>query len=316
MKLSENQIKAITFGQVCSETTDEGMKFFKCTPKQISAWNELSKTLGDRARTSTGISLDFHTDSKTFSFEAIGKFEVYLNDLYHGKFNLTAESPRADVNARDPQDPDRHEVRITLIFPSHDEGILRSVELDDGAYVKPHTFDTKLLFIGDSITQGWDSGYDSLSYAWRVTRFFNAERVIHGVGGGYFHPTTFDSIDFDPDTVIIALGTNDFGKFPTLDELREKVSGFMELIAKEYAGKKIFCISPIWRAVQEKPMGSFTECRGVIIEEAAKHGMIHIDGLELVPHDPIFFADQTLHPNALGFGIYAENLIRKLQKYM
>jgi hypothetical protein len=37
----------------------------------------------------------------------------------------------------------------------------------------------------------------------------------------------------------------------------------------------------------------------------------------MVPPDPAFFADPTpLHPNALGFGIFAENLIRELQKHL
>ena len=91
----------------------------------------------------------------------------------------------------------------------------------------------------------------------------------------------------------------------------------MDLLAAEYQGKKIFCISPTWRAAQEKPMGHFRDCRCVVIEEAEKHGFIHINGLELVPPDPAFFADATpLHPNDLGFGIYAENLIRKMQTYL
>ena len=64
-------------------------------------------------------------------------------------------------------------------------------------------------------------------------------------------------------------------------------------------------------------MGHFRDCRRVIIEEATKRGFIHINGLDMVPPDPVFFADpKPLHPNALGFGIYAENLIRELQKHL
>lgn len=314
MKLSVNDIKKITFGTVRIEEREDGMHFFKCTDKQIAAWTALSETLGARAETTTGVRLDFHTDSKALTFEASGNFEVYINDLYRDKLNMDELGGKATVALNDPLGDELYDIRVTLIFPSHAVGVLKSVELDDGAYVKPHVFDTKLLFIGDSITQGWDSGYDSLSYAWRVTRFFNAESIIHGVGGGYFHKTIFDSIDFDPDTVIIALGTNDFGKNPTADDLRRNASEFMDEIASEYKGKKIFYISPLWREVQEKPMGKFQLCREVLIEEATKRDFIHINGLDLVPPCPVFFADMVLHPNALGFGIYAENLIRELQK--
>ena len=316
MKLSSNDIRSIAFGAIKVEEKQDGMHFYKCTDKQIDAWSALSETLGARAKTSTGIRLDFHTNSKSFTFEAKNSFEVYINDLFREKLRMNDIGGKATVSICDPLGAELDEARVTLVFPSHSEGILKSVELDDGAYFTPHKYDTKILFIGDSITQGWDSGYDSLSYAWRVTRFFNAESVIHGVGGGYFHETIFDSIDFDPDAVIVALGTNDFGKNPTLDALRENVVGFMDKVAEEYKEKKIFYISPLWRAVQEKPMGNFAECRQVCIDEAVKRGFIHVDGLTLVPPCPVFYADEVLHPNALGFGIYAENLIKEMQKHV
>ena len=316
MKLSANDIKKVTFGALRIEEREDGMHFFKCTEKQVAAWYALNNDLGKRSETTTGIRLDFHTDSETLTFEASGKFEVYINDLYRDKLDMDALGGNATVALTDPLGDKLDDVHVTLIFPCHGVGVLKGVELDDGAYVKPHAFDTKILFIGDSITQGWDSGYDSLSYAWRVTRFFNAESVIHGVGGGYFHKTIFDHIEFDPDIVVIAFGTNDFGKNPTADDMRANVIDFMDQVAEEYKDKKIFCISPLWRAVQEKPMGKFQVCRSVVIEEAEKRGFTHINGLDLVPPCPVFYADKTLHPDALGFGIYAENLIREMQKHL
>ncbi|MBE6600903.1 MAG: SGNH/GDSL hydrolase family protein [Ruminococcaceae bacterium] len=317
MQLTIDQIKTLTFGAVQAEETKDGLRFYKCTEKQIEAWKTLSATLGERAETTPGVRLDFHTDSKSFSFEAVGVFEVYINDLFRTKLDLS-EGGHATVALCDPLGDPLEDARVTLIFPSHYlNASLKSVSVDDGAYVKPHEFDRKILFVGDSITQGWDSGYDSLSYAWRVMRFFNADAVIHGVGGGYFHRTVFDSIEFDPDIVILALGTNDFGKYPTTAAMREETVAFMDRLAAEYQGKKIFCISPTWRMGQEKPMGHFRDCRQVVIDEATKRGFIHINGLDLVPPDPAFFADpKPLHPNALGFGIYAENLIRKMLKYL
>jgi hypothetical protein len=58
----------------------------------------------------------------------------------------------------------------------------------------------------------------------------------------------------------------------------------------------------------------FAACRDVVISEAEKRGLIHIDGLTLVPPVPALFADKVLHPNDLGFSIYSENLIKALQK--
>ena len=316
MKLSNEQIKNVTFGAVHTEEAADGLRFFKCTPKQIDAWSSFADFLGDGSRCTTGIRLDFYTSSRCITIEANGKFELYVDGLYHSTLLFNENESKNTVDLVCPLSDKADDFRVTLIFPSHSAGILRSVELDDGATVTPHTFERKILFIGDSITQGWNSGYDSLSYAWRVTRYFNAESVIHGVGGGYFHKDIFDSIDFDPEIVIIAFGTNDFGHNKTIDDLKKNASDFLCEIAKEYKGKKLFYISPIWREVQQKPMGSFKDCRSALIEIAQNYGFIHIDGLGLVPHDPEFFADKTVHPNAVGFGIYAENLIRAMQKYL
>ena len=320
MKLTNDQIRELTFGAVYSEEENGIVRFYKCTKKQIEAWGNIREVLGERAMQTSGIRMDLHTNSKTISFDSRSKVDVYINGLLRQSLNM-GDGERATISICDPLGYPLDDARVTIIFSSHGNCYVTNVELDDGCYVTPHKYDTKILFIGDSITQGWNTSfnskrYDSLSYAWRVSRFFNADCVIHGVGGGVFHKSVFDSIDFDPDTVIIAFGTNDFRMLETLAELKKNASEFMDLIAEEYNGKKIFLISPIWRAEQQMPMGSFKDCRETIIEESDRHGFIHIDGLTLVPPCPDFFSDETVHPNAVGFGIYAENLIKELLKYL
>lgn len=300
----------------------DGIHFYKCTDKQVKAWGALHKDLGARSLATTGVRLDFHTDSKSLSFNAPSgnKFELYIDGLFRKRFIMSECGPTVCTEINDVFGKPMDMARVTLYFPAHGAGVLSALELDDGAKIIPHTFDTKMLFIGDSITQGWDADYDSLSYAQRTSRFFNAESVIHGVGGGYFHDTIFDSIDFKPDHVIIAFGTNDFGHYPTTDEMRYHTRAFFDSIKEEYRdAKNVFVLSPIWRAdflTKNPPMGSFDQCRNVVITEAEAHGFTHIDGSALVPPDPFFFADERLHPDALGFGIYAENLIKQLIKHM
>jgi len=63
-------------------------------------------------------------------------------------------------------------------------------------------------------------------------------------------------------------------------------------------------------------MGTFENRRQIVNEEAEMLGLIHIDGLTLVPPSPEFFADEYLHPNDAGFGIYADNLTKALRKYI
>ena len=321
MKLSFDTIKSITAGAVRIWEESDGVHFRKCTEKQLDAWYKLNPVLGKNAAATTGIRLDFHTNSSTFAFTApIGnKFEIYINDiLMHAIYEQDLSDRSFKINI---DKSSNEENRITLILPSHDfAGVISSIELDNGASVVPHNFDCKILFIGDSITQGWDSGWDSLSYAYRVSRFFNAESIIHGVGGGFFHESLIDEeMTFDPDVVIIAFGTNDWGCHSSLAQLEEQAEKFLNGIAKQYEGKKIFAISPIYRGATEgeiRGTGTFKEVCDSVKKQIIASGITLIDGFTLTPHLGEFFSDVTLHPNALGFGIYAENLIRTLQSYM
>ena len=319
MKLTFDTIKQITAGAIRIEQAADGIHFYKCTDRQIEAWRLKNKDLGHRAAGTTGVRLDFHTNSQKLSFGVSrgNKFELYIDNLLRRQFLLKDEK-QASVDLCDALGNKQTEYRVTLIFPSHDDGgVLEWIELDDNATVRPHAYDRKMLFIGDSITQGWASKYDSLSYAWRVTRHFNADSVIQGIGGAYFHEDCFDHIDYDPDTVLVAYGTNDFGHFKTYDEFRGHAAANLALIANEYKGKQIFVLSPIWRDKREgKSMGTFEGCRAIVAEEAKKLGLMHIDGLALVPPIPEFFGDAYLHPNDEGFALYAENLIIELEKHL
>ena len=321
MRLSFNDIKNITVGAVRIDEQVDGIHFHKCTQKQVNAWLALSETLGARAEATTGIRLDFHTNSRTLAFRVSSgiKFELYINDVFRVQYKMDEHPDGIVAELNGPYGEELLEKRVTLYFPSHDDpGVLEYLELDDGATVVPHKFDTKMLFIGDSITQGWNSGIDTFSYAYRVSRVFNAQSVINGIGGAYFHDTTFDSIDFAPDTVFVAFGTNDFGHFKTIDEFKHHCRAFLESVKSEYAttAKNIYVISPIWRAdayTRERSMGTFDDCRRVVIDTAATLSLTHIDGLSLVPPIQEYFADQYLHPNALGFSIYAESLIARIR---
>ena len=317
MKLTLDQIKEITFGALRVEAMEDGIHFHKCTPKQELAMARLNAGLGERSLTTTGVRLDFCTDSKHLSFATASgrKFEVLINGVLRRRFDCDAlreAGAFAKLDLLDPLGREMERARVTLVFPSHTVGVLEWIEIDDGASLTPHQYDTKILFVGDSITQGWNSDYDSLSYAWRLTSFFNADSVIQGIGGSYFHESTFDSLDFDPDTVIVALGTNDFSHYKTQEDARAHAAAHLACLAKEYAGKRLFAISPIWRAEQNKTMGSFAELRALLIEEIERAGFRHIDGLALVPPMSEFMKDLTLHPDDLGFSLMAENLISQM----
>lgn len=316
MKLTLEQIKNITVGALNIWEEDGAIHFARCTQKQIDAWYKVKPALGAGAECTTGIRLDFHTNTKIFAFTSkmIGNYEIYIdNVLTYAYFKEDFENEKSKKIELDGA-----EHRITLYLPSHAPGALTAVEIEDGATLTPHKFDCKILFIGDSITQGWDSTWDSLSYAYHVSRFLNAESVIQGIGGALYHDTTFDeAIDFEPDIVIVAYGTNDWGCCKSLEEGRAHCKNYLDRLIVKYGDKKLFGISPIWRADNAKitAMGSFASWTAYVKEQIVNHGMILIDGETLTPHLPQFYSDAYLHPDTKGFGCYALSLISQMLKY-
>lgn len=322
MKLSLEQIRSVTSGALRVTEESDGFHFFRTTDKQTAAWFAKSEFLGNGSLCTTGVRLDFHTNSKKLSFFASSgdKFEIYADGILHRQIYMNKCREHGDiptVSLGDPLGHEKGEVRVTLWLPSHSKGVLSFVELDDGATLRPHEYEKKILFIGDSITQGWNAVYDSLSYTHRTAMYFDADFVNQGIGGAYYNEDSFDTFAFDPDIITIAYGTNDFGHYPTYDEMRKHVRAHLTRIAEEYREKKIFVLSPIWRNKRDgKKMGTFENACAIVKEEAERLSLTHIDGLYLVPPMPEFFADEYLHPNDLGFGVYAENLIRTLKQYL
>ena len=323
MILNAIQIKSVAFGYVDSKIKDGLLYLQKCTDAQISAWYNIRQDLGERAEATTGIKLDFYTDGDAIEFSFIKgrKVEVYIDNLFRGQYLMDEyrnSGKRVCIPLKDTIGNSYDKVRVTVYFPAHDEqGVIDYFEVKNATYIERYNHSIKVLFIGDSITQGWATMTDTFSYAQRLTRYLDAESVINGVGGAMFAESTFDSIDFDPDVVILSYGTNDVGFWQNGDEMLSHIKTYMSLVKKQYQGKKIFAISPIWRTdfAATFKTGTFAEGRARVKAVAEELGFVHVDGLKLVPPSAEYFFDHV-HPNEQGFSFYAENLFIELKKHL
>ena len=309
-KLCFKEIKPLIFGAaVIKDCGDDGIELYKCTEKQIEAWDKFeNKFYVGGAKAPTGIMADMHTNSDRVVFSVWGdSFEILIDGQYSGRYTSDGKVP-FDITV----EPGVGEHRVTLEMPSHGKGKLMGVAVDDNADVRPHKYRTKMMFLGDSITQGWNSGVDCLAYAHRVADFFNAERLINGIGGTFFYPESFDTPDFDPDTVIVAYGTNDFMAVKDIPKFKNDLNEYLGAVANAYKTKELVLILPIHRFDYDKTeTWSEADCRTTIKNTAEQFGFKIVDGYTLVPKDRMFYADDV-HPNALGFGMYAQNLIKQL----
>lgn len=313
MELTPEQIKGIVVGAVDRLETERGLLFTKYTQKQHAAWKKAAPELLANVEASTGIRLDFQTDSENVTFHVAGgkKYELLVDDFLTEQYRCEGENASFFAKLGRPGQMKR----VTFTMPSHqDPGYIRGVTLDDGAIFSRHCFDRKLLFLGDSITQGWNATFDTLSYAYQVSRALNAESVIHGNGGTFYEPTAMDDMGFEADTVIVALGTNDFDRFDSPEEIGSRAKAYLQLVKTQFSQAKIYVITPIWRQdwQEVKKCGSFGQCRETIAAAAQSLELEVIDGLKLMPHFPEFMAD-PLHPNDLGFSLYAKNLLTYIQ---
>ncbi len=312
MKLSFDKIKEITLGAV-GFTEECGCLFpRRCTEKQTEIWYTQEEVRGRRSKMSAGVRLDFYTNSSTmrFAYPQGSSYSLLIDGVFIRRIENDVDS---SVGISLPSG----EKRITIAFHYDQFGGIRELELDDDATCTPHISDKKFLFLGDSITQGYSTEYEFINYPFLLSEHFDVDFLNQAIGGGDFYAPTVDTeLEYEPDAVFIAFGTNDWSHFPTLKMLDSRCSEYLDAIKEKYGDKKIFLISPLWRADENagRPMGSFVQCCDVIKKQAIAHGLILIDGYKLVPHNPKFFIDEYLHPNTLGFSLYAQNLINEIKK--
>ena len=311
MDLSKETIRGLTVGAAEIWEEQGCLCFSKTTAEQTAAWATYAPRLEERVRATTGVRLDFITDSPFIRVVTAGgrKFEVLIDGLLSERYCPAPEAPSLGVNIGEGG-----EHRVTLVFPSHgDAGRIAGVSVADGSSVRPVFFRRRFLFLGDSITQGWNAAYDSQSFAWLLSLWGDAESINQGVGGGVFLPGTVTDFGYRPDTVFVEFGTNDFASGRTSGELREDASAFFSRVASVYGDARIYAITPTWRTDGDKPraLGSFDDCRRIVAVAAEEAGISVIDGYSLFPHKDLYMAD-SVHPNDLGFAHYAANIFRIL----
>ena len=313
MKLTLKQIQEITVGAVRVWEEADGIHFSKMTPGQQDAFNSLYPRFAPNGKATSGIRLDFETDASFIQYVPLtsGKYELKIDGLLTEHIKADAEQA-----ARYTFSDTSKKHRVTLHLPSHGVGgAIRSFELSAGASFKRHPFDRKFLFIGDSITQGWNSDIDTLSYAYLVSDHFNAESVIQGIGGAHYDARTLEKLNFDPDTVFVAYGTNDVSAIPTMDELSGNCAKFLEKVKVFYPDARIYVITPPWIINEDKVFscGTIADVRTTIRSCAETLGLNVVDGKAMIPPLPSLFID-NVHPNAIGFAFYGHNLIKELTK--
>jgi len=325
MLLSLEQLRAAAHGALNVTEEDGFYVFHRMTPRLWDAYKSNTAYV-HKCHATSGIRLEFYTDSDYLAFgyriSPASTREFYYFDIFvdgvmreHlGEEKLTI--CKGDLKVALPEG--RH--KVSLYLPNLTKADISYVELSDGASFEPFEKPIKLLCLGDSITQGYDAKYSALSYTNQLADALNADVVNQAIGGDRFHANHIDEkMNYNPDVITVAYGTNDWSGAEYADFMRE-MPEFLEKLATCYPNAKIFVITPIWRYDSNRVTKcglTFEEARARIAADAGKYAnMTVIDGIKLTPHVREFYSDLHLHPNDFGFMVYAKNLTAEIVKHL
>lgn len=316
MRLNFDDIKAITFGTTSIEERDGAFVFHRFSKEQEELYAELAPEKHGAALATTGVMLDFVTNSKSLSLVVFNGgdgstryyVDIYEDDLLVESFHPSSDRTPHTLALKDGDS------RVRVYLDSHTSCRVEYVELDDGASVVPTKKGARAIVFGDSITQGARCNHTSLSYANAMIEHFGWNATSYAIGGDVFREWIAGSVPMcTPDIITVAYGTNDWHA-KEREVLKRDCTGFFDRVKSLYPSARLFYISPLWRRGYKEsvPAGDFFETVDIFEEIAKDHGAEIIRGWDIVPHMEDFF-DDGLHPNDLGYTVYASAVIRELE---
>jgi lysophospholipase L1-like esterase len=324
MKLTTEQIASIAKGVV--RVYEENDKVYLCrfTKEQEELYKVRSTDFYRKSFATSGVTLEFVTDSRTLALEVsigFGSSRFYFEHsiFVNGKkyANLGCKGSEGGVFGGKWRLPEGDKT-VKIYFPWSVSSKITELSLDDGASLTPVKSTKKMIMFGDSITHGYDASAPELSYASRLADALGAEAVNKGIGAEVFYPDMAAAKDpICPDYITVAYGTNDWSK--KSQDFYANCKEFYENLSRNYPQAKIFAITPIWRKSygEANTLGTLDDIEAYIKEVAASlPNVTAISGIDLVPHDPKYFSPDVLHPNDRGFKHYANNLFEKIKNYI
>ena len=311
--LTNKELQQIYFGAYSfRETADGWLQAFQYSDEQMAYFRSASDFWYDRCMASTAKTLELTTCARTVSFRyriiwegSQDSFEMavnrqiteirYVKDLpKEGKLVWKLPAGEKDV---------------IFYLPADATVLIRDFEIDSS--FTPAKKKEKVLWLGDSITQGYGPLRSGQIYVSVANRLLNWDILNQGIGGYVYDKKSLMKMDgYTPDKIVVALGTNQFGC-----ETMRDVEEYYETLIGLYGTKMpVLCVTPLWRGDVPDGLPTLTRfCENVKAIAGRYANVTVVDGFTLVPHLPEYFLD-NLHPNALGAEVYGRNLVEAIRK--
>ena len=312
MTVTNEQLKELYHGVLWFQETEEGyLQAFQYTEKQIQYFKEVSDFWYERCTASTAKTLEFTTTATKCSFDYklvwIGSpdsVELMVNGRITKIFYIKDMEKEGTLTFEMPEG----EKKVVIYLPADATILLKNFEID-AAYA-PVQKKERVLWMGDSITQGFGPLRSAHTYVSVANRLLDYEVLNQGIGGYVYDKNVLMQMyDYRPDKIIISMGTNQYGT-ETMDAIEE----YYEKLKEVYGETPVLCIIPIWRGDSPEGVPTLVKFCQNLKKICEKYSNVTIvEGFELVPHLSEYFLD-NLHPNCLGCEVYGRNLVLEIEK--
>lgn len=310
MTISNNILKNFIFGACNFKEPDGYLTFNRYTDEQI-AFYKFSEFYHTRANHSTGITIEFESEANELSFEYKSDFissDSYTIDVYVNGMVTVIENEVPNKTFFSCTLPDGKK-KVVIYLPGGKQIYIKNFQVDKKIFSTQKN--ENVLWIGDSITQGYGPSYTSFSYVNIVNRKRNYNLLNQGIGGTGFKKIALSPIhNFTPEKIIVSLGTNVLSK----DTVIADTDNFFKTLRSLYPSIPILAITPVWRGDEGKDFDYMKNISDIIKNACKKQTITVIDGYNLIPHLKQMYLPDLVHPNTLGCMHYAENLLKELEK--
>lgn len=314
MKLSNEKLKEIYYGALYFEETKDGyLKANQYTKKQMDYFEGAFEMWFERCDASTAKTIEFISDATKVSFDykiiwkgSEDSFELSIDGLATEIEYVKDLELEGTISWDMPQG----EKNVTIYLPADATVLIKNFDLD--SEYKNVSKNEKVLWLGDSITQGFGPLRSYQTYVSVANRLLNYDILNQGIGGYVYDNKSLMKMEgYNPDKIIVAMGTNQYGD----ENAPQVVEEYYETLIGIYGSEiPILCITPIWRGDSEDGLPVLTKFCEEIKRIVGKYSNIKVvEGFTLVPHLSEYYLD-NLHPNGLGTECYGRNLVEAIRK--
>lgn len=333
MLIDKNLLKSCFHNMLYLHEEDRGIKAERFTVNQQEYYATISYIglEAEKPLMTSGITVEFETDAEEIALDYVigggyvdcgnercSSFDVYVDGLMlhsHTEYILPDRVGTVRINLSG-----RRMRKIQIWLPSLYEAFVRSLTVSDGAQF--HAIPgrpKKLLVCGDSITQGVGSHFASAGYAMRLARRMKDYEVLnHGIAAFMFDENSLDwAMDYQPDLIITAYGTNDWSKLASKQEFDRNLTAYIDRLCTIWPNIPVVMMSPLWRCDWNRyryDKYDFYEVYPAMKKLVAGYTNVTVvNGVDLIPHAANVFLD-GLHPNDYGGMLVGDALYRTLEE--